>query len=143
VLRTFSYVDGVNFARRASAPAHFAAGLRDAICPPSTVFAAYNHYGTRAAQRPDPTTDRRIAKRIEVYPFNGHEGGDAVHGRRQLDWLRHVMPAPLPIPRVGRRPSSPTDPSGRQMFEPSGGRSAGGHGDPPVPATSGHGSPSV
>jgi cephalosporin-C deacetylase len=86
-LRTLSYVDGVAFARRAAAPAHFAVGLRDAVCPPSTVFAAYNHWGA---------TD----KAIEVYPFNGHEGGDAEHTRRQLDWLRTTMPAPaarLPV----------------------------------------------
>jgi cephalosporin-C deacetylase len=88
-LHTFSYVDGVNFARRATAPAHFSVGLRDAVCPPSTVFAAYNHYGARAASLPE--------KKIEVYPFNGHEGGDGAHTRRQLDWMRKVMPAP-PVP---------------------------------------------
>lgn len=74
VRRTLSYVDGVSFARRAVAPAHFGVGLRDTVCPPSTVFAAYNHYGT---------TDRTI----HVYPFNHHEGGDAVHSARQLQWL--------------------------------------------------------
>jgi cephalosporin-C deacetylase len=83
-LHTLSYVDGVNFARRATAPAHFAVGLRDMVCPPSTVFAAYNHYGSGAA---------RVDKTIEVYPFNGHEGGDAVHVRRQLDWMREVLAA--------------------------------------------------
>ena len=87
VLGTLSYVDGVNFARRAAAPALFAVGLRDAVCPPSTVFAAYNHYGATAVRRPDTT--------IEIYPFNGHEGGDAVHGRRQLDWMRKIMPSPM------------------------------------------------
>ncbi|HEX5114826.1 MAG TPA: acetylxylan esterase [Pseudonocardiaceae bacterium] len=75
---TLSYVDAVNFARRAVAPAHFGVGLRDTVCPPSTVFAAYNHYG--AANRS-----------IHVYPFNGHEGGDAVHTRTQLLWLRDRM----------------------------------------------------
>ena len=29
----------------ADAPALFSVALRDAICPPSTVFAAYHHYG--------------------------------------------------------------------------------------------------
>jgi cephalosporin-C deacetylase len=38
------------------------------------VFAAYNRYGG---------ADRTI----EVYPFNHHEGGDAVHVRSQLAWL--------------------------------------------------------
>jgi len=78
VRRTLSYVDGVNFARRAAAPAHFGTGLRDTVCPPSTVFAAYNNYGT----------DRR---EMHVYPFNHHEGGEAFHIARQLRWLRRVM----------------------------------------------------
>jgi cephalosporin-C deacetylase len=80
VRHTLSYVDGVAFARRASAPAHFGVGLRDTVCPPSTVFAAYNRYGG---------ADRTI----EVYPFNHHEGGEAVHVRRQLRWLAERLPA--------------------------------------------------
>ncbi|MFG1810068.1 acetylxylan esterase [Streptomyces sp. NPDC049040] len=79
VRRTLSYVDGVAFARRATAPVHVGVGLRDTVCPPSTVFAAYNHYG---AARPG-TADRTI----HVYPFNHHEGGEALHTRRQLHWL--------------------------------------------------------
>jgi cephalosporin-C deacetylase len=75
---TLSYVDGANFARRATAPAHFAVGLRDTVCPPSTVYAAYNRYAG---------TDRTI----HVYPFNHHEGGEAVHVRRQLSWLRERL----------------------------------------------------
>lgn len=79
---TLSYVDAVNFARRAVAPAHFAVGLRDTVCPPSTVFAAHNHYGVANGR------DDRPERTIHVYPFNHHEGGDAVHSRRQLRWLR-------------------------------------------------------
>jgi cephalosporin-C deacetylase len=74
VRHTLSYVDGVAFARRAGAPAHFGVGLRDTVCPPSTVYAAYNQYGG---------ADRVI----HAYPFNHHEGGEAVHVRRQLRWL--------------------------------------------------------
>ena len=85
VRRTLSYVDGVNFARRATAPAHFGVGLRDTVCPPSTVFAAYNQYGA-ANGRPAPP-DREM----HVYPFNHHEGGEAVHVRRQLSWLGSVL----------------------------------------------------
>lgn len=55
------YFDGVNFARRATAPARFSAALMDVTVPPSTVFAAYNVY-------PGP-------KDIAVWQFNGHEGG--------------------------------------------------------------------
>ena len=61
VFRTLSYVDGVNFASRATAPALFSTGLQDVTCPPSTVFAAFNRYGG--------------PKEIDVYEFNDHEGG--------------------------------------------------------------------
>ena len=76
--RTLSYLDGVSFARRATAPALFSVGLMDPICPPSTVYAAYNHYGEIAAV---------VDKEIEVYPFNEHEGGGGHQFARQLRWL--------------------------------------------------------
>ncbi|MER3443975.1 MAG: acetylxylan esterase, partial [Meiothermus sp.] len=44
VFATLAYFDGVNFAARATAPALFSVGLMDDVCPPSTVYAAYNHY---------------------------------------------------------------------------------------------------
>lgn len=84
-LRTLSYVDAVTFARRAKAPAHFGVGLRDTVCPPSGVFAAYNLYGAGA------DAGARPERAIHVYPFNHHEGGDAVHTRRQLLWLREIV----------------------------------------------------
>jgi cephalosporin-C deacetylase len=74
---TLSYLDVANHARRATAPALFAVGLADAVCPPSTVFAAYHLYGG--------------PKRIEVYPFDGHEGGGAHHVREQLAFLREHL----------------------------------------------------
>lgn len=64
VFETLSYFDGVNFARRADAAALFSVGLLDPVCPPSTVYAAFNHYGGGD-------------KAIEVYPHNEHEGGQA------------------------------------------------------------------
>ncbi|HZL01878.1 MAG TPA: acetylxylan esterase, partial [Cellulomonas sp.] len=78
VFRTLSYLDGVHFARRATAPALFSTGLMDTTCPPSTVFAAFNRYGELAG-----VTD----KEIEVYPFNQHEGGQGYQFSRQLAWL--------------------------------------------------------
>jgi cephalosporin-C deacetylase len=91
VRRTLSYVDGVSFARRATAPAHFGVGLRDTVCPPSTVFAAYNQYGAANGRSTPP--DREM----HVYPFNQHEGGEAIQVRRQLRWLRTVgAAAPQP-----------------------------------------------
>ncbi|GAB2717728.1 acetylxylan esterase [Streptomyces bullii] len=82
--RTLGYVEGTSFARRAQAPAHFGVGLRDTVCPPSGAYGAFNRYGelTGSASR----------KEIHPYPFNGHEGGDAVHVRRQLRWAREVVP---------------------------------------------------
>ncbi|MFC8360313.1 acetylxylan esterase [Streptomyces griseorubiginosus] len=80
--RTLSYMEGVSFARRAFAPAHFGVGLRDTVCPPSGAYAAFNHYGELAGAEP--------GKEIHAYPYNGHEGGEAVQVRRQLDWLAGV-----------------------------------------------------
>ncbi|MBO0869219.1 MAG: acetylxylan esterase [Micromonosporaceae bacterium] len=85
VRHTLSYVDGVSFARRAVAPAHFGTGLRDTICPPSTVFAAYNRYGTGHPGHPRP--DRTM----HTYAFNHHEGGEALHVQRQMRWLAERM----------------------------------------------------
>ncbi|SBT46160.1 acetylxylan esterase [Micromonospora narathiwatensis] len=95
VRRTLSYVDGVTFARRATAPAHFGIGLRDNVCPPSTGFAAHNQYGA-ANGRPTPP-----ARELHVYPFNQHEGGEALHVRRQLRWLASVLPEPGRVDRPG------------------------------------------
>lgn len=81
--RTLSYVEGVSFARRAVAPAHFGVGLRDTVCPPSGAYAAFNRYGELTGADP--------RKEIHAYPYNGHEGGDAVQVRRQLDWLEQVF----------------------------------------------------
>ena len=39
------------------------------------VFAAYNHLASTDAA-------------IEVYPYNGHEGGGGHHWTKQVDWLR-------------------------------------------------------
>lgn len=74
VFQTLSYFDGVNFAAHAGAPALFSVGLMDPVCPPSTVFAAYNHYAG--------------AKDINVWSYNAHEGGGGYQRAAQLRWLR-------------------------------------------------------
>lgn len=61
VHETLAYFDGVNFARRATAPLVMTVGLMDAVCPPSTVFGAFNAYAG--------------PKQMTVWPYNGHEGG--------------------------------------------------------------------
>ena len=42
VFATLAYFDGTSFAARATAPTLFSVALMDQVCPPSTVFAAYN-----------------------------------------------------------------------------------------------------
>ena len=81
--RTLSYIDAVNFARRATAPALVSVGLMDQICPPSTVYAAVNHYGSRA----EGQGLGRPSVEVVEYPFNDHEGGDAHQQARQLAWV--------------------------------------------------------
>ncbi|MFJ2816059.1 acetylxylan esterase [Streptomyces sp. NPDC087294] len=81
--RTLSYLEGISFARRAHAPAHFGVGLRDTVCPPSGAYAAFNRYGE--------LTGATARKEIHAYPYNGHEGGDALHVRRQLDWMKGLL----------------------------------------------------
>ncbi len=76
VFHTLSYFDGVNFAARAKAKALFSVGLMDNICPPSTVYAAYNHY----------SGDKEIA----VYNYNNHEGGGPFQLRKQAQFLRNL-----------------------------------------------------
>ena len=73
VFATLAYFDAAMLARRATAPALFSVALMDLICPPSTVYAAYNSYGG--------------TKEIVEYPFNDHEGGQVFHQAEQLRWL--------------------------------------------------------
>ncbi|GAA3351237.1 acetylxylan esterase [Amorphoplanes nipponensis] len=77
VHRTLAYFDGVVFARRASAPALFSVALMDAICPPSTVYAAYQEY--------------RGDRELQVWPYNGHEGGGILDEARALRFLRERL----------------------------------------------------
>ncbi len=72
-LETLAYFDMAILGGRASAPALFSVGLMDEICPPSTVYAAFNRYGG--------------PKEIVEYPFNDHEGGEGFHEVVKLQWL--------------------------------------------------------
>ncbi|MFE7929333.1 acetylxylan esterase [Streptomyces sp. NPDC057456] len=82
--RTLSYLEGVFFARRAQAPAHFGTGLRDTVCPPSGAYAAFNRYGELSGG----AAPRR---EMHAYPFNGHEGGEGEQVARQLRWLSATL----------------------------------------------------
>lgn len=78
VFETLSYFDGVNFARRVSAPSLFSVGLLDPVCPPSTVYAAFNHVD-------------RDDKQMRVYDFNEHEGGQAFQWDEQALFLATLL----------------------------------------------------
>ena len=73
VFTTLSYFDVSVLVRSATAPALFSVAWMDTICPPSTVYAAYNAYAGE--------------KEIVVYPYNDHEGGATFHQVEQLRWL--------------------------------------------------------
>jgi cephalosporin-C deacetylase len=73
VFDTLAYFDGVNFAIRAHARALFSVALMDETCPPSTVFAAYNHYNG--------------PKEMKIWPYNHHEGGESYQTLEKLKFL--------------------------------------------------------
>ena len=74
-----AYFDGVNFAARTTAQALYSVGIMDTVCPPSTVYAAYNHLNSK--------------KRIVEYHFNDHEGGGAQHLQEKIRFLRDLWMA--------------------------------------------------
>ncbi|OEV12734.1 acetylxylan esterase [Streptomyces nanshensis] len=75
VFATLAHFDGLHFARRAaSVPALFSVALMDPVCPPSSGFAAYNHYA-------------HADKDVAVWQFGDHGGGRGSQTHRQLDWL--------------------------------------------------------
>jgi cephalosporin-C deacetylase len=80
VFRTLNLIDVALLARLARAPALFAVGLMDDICPPSTVYAAFNAYGG--------------PKEIVEYPYNDHDGGGEFHQVAKADWLRAQLERP-------------------------------------------------
>jgi cephalosporin-C deacetylase len=75
-LDTLRYVDCALLARRITARCLLSVGLMDTICPPSTVFAAYNEITS--------------GKDISVHPFTGHEVPTA-HVERQLRHFRDFL----------------------------------------------------
>lgn len=81
--RTLSYFDGVNLGKLATAQAFFSVALMDDICPPSTVFAAYNAYGSASGTG--------VGKDIKVYSHNEHEGGQTYQQDAQLDWFAAIF----------------------------------------------------
>jgi cephalosporin-C deacetylase len=75
--RTLAYFDAVNFARKATVPALFSAALMDAVCPPSTVYGAFNEY--------------RGEHEMLLWEYNGHEGGGILDEAHALEFFRARM----------------------------------------------------
>ncbi|MDQ1737350.1 MAG: cephalosporin-C deacetylase [Pseudonocardiales bacterium] len=73
VFHTLSYFDVSILVRTATAPALISVALMDQVCPPSTVFAAYNAYPGE--------------RELRIYHYNDHEGGGALHEQTKLGWL--------------------------------------------------------
>jgi cephalosporin-C deacetylase len=92
-LDTLRYVDCALLARRITARCLLSVGLMDTICPPSTVFAAYNEI--------------TAGKEISVHPFTGHVV-PAAHVERELRHFRDFLlgagrrPVPLQLPKMPR-----------------------------------------
>lgn len=83
VFRTLSFFDAMNLAPDIACPTLVSVGLLDQTCPPSTVFAAYNHLGSAT-----PTGE--ATKGIEIYPYGIH----AVHAdqwEKKLHWARRYL----------------------------------------------------
>ncbi|MCW5851565.1 MAG: acetylxylan esterase [Anaerolineae bacterium] len=80
VFETLAYFDGVNLGARARGQGLFSVALMDQICPPSTVFAAYNNYGG--------------PKSISIYRYNGHEGGEGFQQVTKVKFLRGIFGQP-------------------------------------------------
>lgn len=98
--RTYYYRRVITDAVRAVAsegPALFSAALMDTLCPASTVYGAYHHYTG--------------PKRIEVYPYNGHEGGESLHKALSLRFLAEIFGSPRS--RAGVQAVHPRPPRSR------------------------------
>lgn len=76
-LDTLAYIDGAFLASRIRCPAWVSVGLMDPICPPSGVFSAINSI----PGRPE----------VQVWPYNGHEGGGAYDDLRIAEWLHQLF----------------------------------------------------
>ncbi len=75
VSRALSYFDNLNHAPNITCPTLVSCGLKDPVCPPECVYAAYNKITAE--------------KEMVTYPFAEHEGGGNLQLRRKLDYIRN------------------------------------------------------
>jgi cephalosporin-C deacetylase len=77
VFETLSYFDCLSIASQITCPVLATVGLQDLVCPPSTVFAVYNHLSS-------------TEKDLRVYPYGAHEAYPT-HHERKLAWARRIL----------------------------------------------------
>ncbi|MHA0856382.1 acetylxylan esterase [Paenibacillus sp. CMAA1364] len=73
-LENLSYFDTMNMADKISCKVLASVALKDEICPPQMYFATYNRIMSE--------------KQVEIYPFNGHEGGGVIQTEIKLKYLK-------------------------------------------------------
>ncbi|WP_248927935.1 acetylxylan esterase [Paenibacillus hamazuiensis] len=78
VMNNLSYFDTMNMADKIRCRVLASVALKDETCPAEMYFATYNRIQSE--------------KEIVVYPFNGHEGGGAVHREVKLAHLKKCFP---------------------------------------------------
>ncbi len=79
MLNTLLYLDVLNLAERVRCPALVSVGLKDLVCPPSTIYAVYNHLSG--------------SKEMAVYPAHGHAVPE-IHMTRRMAWFKqHLLDA--------------------------------------------------
>lgn len=74
VLKIFSYYDNINLVEKIKCPTLMSLGMKDPVCPPENVYAAYNKI--------------TAPKEIVCYPFAKHEGGGSKHTLKQLQFVK-------------------------------------------------------
>jgi len=70
IIETLSYFDAMNMSPEIKVPVLMSVGLIDVICPPSTVFAAFHHLGSKE-------------KELAIYPGMAHEDPN-IHIERKM-----------------------------------------------------------
>jgi cephalosporin-C deacetylase len=74
VCKAMSYFDNINHAPNITCPTLVSCGLKDPVCPPDCVYAAYNKI--------------TAPKEMAAYPFAEHEGGGPAHHLRKAEFVR-------------------------------------------------------
>jgi len=73
---TLSYFDNLNLAERVTCPVLMSVGLQDVCCPPSSIFAVFNHLTSE--------------KEMKIFPYGGHERFPT-HAEDQLIWAKRYL----------------------------------------------------